>query len=120
MFLSAIEFHRRDASRGEVMSVDDDQEPPVELDEHRGIAAQKATEERRYSGEIDADLAATRRAQDELERFLFMAPATTWTEAADRAAYLLRRFAATTEGRDPRLRKMIAEVMEDFRRLKAS
>lgn len=99
------------------MSAGDNQEPPIVLDEHRGLAAQKATEERRYSGGIEADVAATRRAQGELERFLFEAPATTWTEAAERAAYLLRRFAATAEGHDPRFKKMIAEVIEDFKRL---
>ena len=92
-------------------------EPPVLLDDHRGIAAQKATDERRCSTGVEADLAATRRAQDELEEFLFRTAATTWVEAAERASYLLRRFAESAEGRDPRFKKMIADVIEDFRQL---
>jgi hypothetical protein len=99
------------------MSAGDDDVPPVVLDEHRGIAAQKATEERRQSAGVEADLMATRRAQDELEQYLFRAPPTTWTEAAERAAYVLRRLAPTAEAQDPRIKKLIAQVMEDFKRL---
>ena len=87
------------------------------LDEHRGMAAQKATDERRHSVGVEADLEAMRGAQAELERFLFVAPATTWPEAAQRATYLLKRFAATAEGQDLRCKQMIADVMDDFRRL---
>jgi hypothetical protein len=90
---------------------------PIVLDEHRGMAAQKATDERRASVEVEANQAATRQAQDELEQFLFRAAATTWPEAAERAGYLLRCFAATAEGQDPRFKKMIADVVHDFRRL---
>jgi hypothetical protein len=100
-----------------MVSENEKPKPPIVLDDHRGIAAQKATDERRSSTEVEADLAATRQAQGELEQFLFRTPATTWTEAAERAGYLLRRFAATAEGQDPRFRKMIAGVVEDFRRL---
>lgn len=92
-------------------------EQPVVLDEHRGMAAQKATDERRSSVEVEANQAAMRQAQDELEQFLFTKAAATWPEAAERANYLLRCFAATAEGRDPRFKKMIADVVEDFRRL---
>jgi hypothetical protein len=92
-------------------------EPPIVLDEHRGMAAQKATDERRTSVEVEANQATARQAQDELEHFLFATAATTWPEAAERAGYLLRRFAATAEGRDPRVKKMIADVVEDFARL---
>lgn len=99
------------------MPDNDNPEPPVVLDEHRGMAAQKATDERRSSAGVEADQAATRQAQAELEQFLFRTPATTWSEAAERACYLLRRYAATAEGQDPRLKSMVAEVEEDFRRL---
>ena len=92
-------------------------ELPIVLDEHRGMAAQKATDVRRSSVEVEANQAATRRAQEELEQFLFRTPAVTWAEAAERASYLLRCFAATAEARDPRFKKMIADVVEDLRRL---
>src|SRR5690349_19159088 len=91
-------------------------ELPIVLDEHRGMIAQKATDERRSSVEVEDSQAATRRAQEELEQFLFKTPAATWPEAAERASYLLRCFAATAEARDPRFKKMIADVEEDFRR----
>ena len=99
------------------MTEPENPELPIVLDEHRGMAAQKATDERRSSVEVEANQAAMRRAQDELEQFLFTTAAATWPEAAERAGYLLRCFAATTEGRDPRFKKMIADVVEDFRRL---
>ena len=92
-------------------------ELPIVLDEHRGMAAQKATDERRSSAGVEAQQAATRRAQDQLEHVLFGAPATTWTEAVERASYLLGRYAATAEGQDPRCKKMVADVLEDFRLL---
>lgn len=92
-------------------------EVPIVLDQHRGMASQKATDDRRSSVEVEADQAAMRRTQYELEQFLFATAAATWPEAAERAGYLLRCFAATAEGRDPRFKKMIADVVEDFRRL---
>jgi hypothetical protein len=39
----------------------------VELDEHRGMAAQKSTELRRRLHEVQADQTALRRRQDEFE-----------------------------------------------------
>jgi hypothetical protein len=99
------------------LSDQDDQLPPVVLDEHRGIAAQKATDERRHSSEVEADQESLRQRQAELEKFMFAAPAASWPEAAERAMYLLRRFASTPEGQDPRYKKMIADALDDFRRL---
>ncbi len=56
---------------------------PVDLDEHRGMAAQKATDIRRQRlHEFAADQAALRRRQEELEKLLLAAPAETWPEAA--------------------------------------
>lgn len=92
---------------------------PVLLDEHRGMMAQKATDIRRHLAEIEADQAALRSRQEQLERFLFAAPAATWAEAAEKARYLLTLFAATSEGRDPRRRRIIEGVLDDFARLSA-
>jgi hypothetical protein len=58
------------------VSDNDNQNPPiVVLDEHRGLVAQKATDERRQSSEVEADQEALRRGRAELEDVLFGAPA---------------------------------------------
>jgi phage terminase Nu1 subunit (DNA packaging protein) len=101
------------------VSDNDKQDPPVVvLDEHRGMAAQKATDERRHSSEVQADQEALRQNREELEAVLFAVTAQTWPESAERAAYLLRLFAGTPEARDPRYQQMIASVLDDFVRLR--
>ncbi|MGH6898341.1 MAG: hypothetical protein ACREJ5_17615 [Geminicoccaceae bacterium] len=90
---------------------------PIVLDEHRGMAAQQATEIRRRLSEVEADQAALRDRRTELEKFLLAAPASTWPEAAEKARYLIGLFGATSVGRDPRRQKLIAGVLDDFNRL---
>ena len=91
---------------------------PVDLDEHRGMAAQKATDIRRQRvQQFRADQAALRRRQEELEKLLLAAPAETWPEAATKAQYLLQLFAATPEARDPRRKELIAHALDDLTRL---
>jgi hypothetical protein len=90
---------------------------PVELDEHRGMAAQKSTEIRRQLHEVQADQAALRCRQEEFERQAVAAPSASWTEAAAKARYLIQLFAATPEARDPRRQELIAKVLDDFARL---
>jgi hypothetical protein len=90
---------------------------PIPLDEHRGMAAQKATEIRRRLSEVETNQAALRRRETELEKFLISAPAHTWPEAAEKARYLLGLFAATPAAQDPRRQKLIAHVLADFRTL---
>lgn len=90
---------------------------PVELDAHRGMAAQKDTELRRQRHEVQVDQAALQHRQAELEKVLVSAPATTWPEAAAKAQYLIELFAATPEAQDPRRQKLIASVIDDFSRL---
>jgi len=91
---------------------------PVDLDERRGMAAQKATEVRRQRlDEFQADQAALRRRQEELEKLLLAAPAETWPEAAAKAQYLIQLFAATAEAQDPRRKKLIAHALGDLDRL---
>lgn len=100
------------------MSDNDNENPPVVvLDEHRGLAAQKATDERRHSSEVQADQDALRRAREELENVLFATPAHNWSQAAERAAFLLRQFAVTVGAQDPRYKQMIACVLDDLARL---
>jgi hypothetical protein len=90
---------------------------PIPLDEHRGMAAQKATEIRRRLSEVETNQAALRRRETELEKFLISAPAHTWPEAAEKARYLIGLFAATPAAQDPRRQKLIARVLDDFRTL---
>jgi len=90
---------------------------PVELDGHRGISAQKATEIRRRLHEVQADQAALRSRQQEFERYAIAAPSITWSEAATKARYLIQLFAATPDARDPRRQELIAKVLDDLARL---
>lgn len=91
---------------------------PVDLDEHRGMAAQTATEVRRQRiHEFQADQAALRHRQEELEKLLLAAPAETWPEAAAKAQYLIQLFATTPEAQDARRKELIAHALDDLTRL---
>ena len=72
---------------------------------------------RRQMAEVEAQQAALRDRQAELEKFLFAAPAADWEEAVEKARYLIGLFAETPVGRDSRYRKITADVLEDFGRL---
>jgi hypothetical protein len=89
----------------------------IDLDDHRGMAAQKATKLRRLLADVEANEASLRVRQEELESHLLAAPATSWPEAAEKARYLLNLFAATLAAEDPRRQKLIAAVLADFDRL---
>ena len=90
---------------------------PIALDEHRGLAEQRATDIRRRLAEVAADQATLRQRRGELETFLVAAPATSWREAAEKARYLITILAQTSAGREPRRQKIIESVLEDFWRL---
>jgi hypothetical protein len=89
----------------------------IDLDQHRGMAAQKATDLRRLLADVEANERTLRLRQDELESHLLAAPAADWREAAEKARYLLNLFAATLAAQDPRRQKLIAAVLADFDRL---
>jgi hypothetical protein len=89
----------------------------VNLDQRRGMASQKATEARRLLAEVRANEKALRERRDELEAHLLAAPAANWSEAAEKAHYLIDLFAETPQGQDPRRQMLIAAVFEDFARL---
>src|SRR5271167_4497138 len=89
---------------------------PVELDEHRGMAAQKSTDTRRRLREVQADQSALRRRQEEFERYAVAAPSSSWPAVAERARYLIQLFAATPEAQDPRRQELIASVLDDLAR----
>jgi len=89
---------------------------PIDLDRHRGMAAQKATDLRRLLAEVEANENALRLRQDELEAHLIAAPAANWHEASEKARYLLSLFVATSAAQDLRRQKLIAAVLADFDR----
>lgn len=89
---------------------------PVNLDERRGMLAQRDTEIRRDLNEVQADQAALRGRQEQLEHRLLATPATTRAEAAANARYLIQLFAATPEAQDPRRQRLIARALDDLDR----
>ena len=92
----------------------------IELDEHRGMAAQKATELRRLLSDVEANEKLLRQRQAALEEQLLATSALTWEVAADKARYLLALFASSPCAQDPRRQMLIARVLEDFMRLSPS
>lgn len=104
------------AGKGQAIMADE----PVELDGHRGMAAQKSTEARRLLHDFQAEQADLRRRQVEFEDHAAAAPSETWPEVAEKARYLIQLFAATIEARDPRRQELIAKVLDDFARLSRS
>jgi hypothetical protein len=90
---------------------------PIDLDQRRGMAAQKATGLRRLLANVEANEKELRLRQEELEAHLIAAPAANWHEAADKARYLLNLFGATLAAEDPLRQKLIAAVLADFKRL---
>ena len=105
--------HRHIEKRYETMT-----DEPVDLDEHRGMAAQIATDIRRQRlHEFQADQAALRRRQEELEKLLLAAPAETWPEAAAKAQYLIQLFSATPEAQNPRYKELITHALDDLTKL---
>jgi hypothetical protein len=92
-------------------------DPTIVLDEHRGLRARKETDRRRSRSAVRADQDSVRAQQESLEKLLFAGPATTWSQAAEKASYLLRLFATTGEARNPRYRQLIEESLQDLQRL---
>ena len=86
----------------------------IDLDRHRGMSAQKATELRRLMSEVEENEKQLRERQIALEEQLLAKPALSWEEAADKARYLLSLFANSPGGQDPRRQLLIARVIEDF------
>jgi hypothetical protein len=92
----------------------------VDLDQHRGIAAQRATDIRRLVQEVAEDRARLAAQQASLEQFMAAAPALSWPEVADKVRYLMTLFLATAEGEDPRRRKLVNDLLSDVDTLLAA
>ena len=89
----------------------------IDLDERRGMAAQKATKHRRMLAEVEANELKLRLQRDELEMQLLAEPAVSWPEAAEKARYLINLLAGTPAAEDHRRKTLIAVVLADFERL---
>ena len=90
---------------------------PVELDKHRGMAAQKATDLRRVLAEVENNVRQLREREADLEHRLMTVPATSWPEAAVKARYLLNLYAASLPAEDTRHRALVTALLDDFARL---
>jgi hypothetical protein len=90
---------------------------PLDLDKHRGIAAQKATDIRRALAEVENHAKELRDRQAVLEVQLLSVSAASWTEAAAKARYILNLYTACLPTDDTHHRDLVAAVFEDFDRL---
>lgn len=90
---------------------------PFDLDKHRGMAAQRATDIRRALAEVENNARDLRERQGVLEDQLLSVPAASWPEAAAKARYVLNLYAAGLAPTDAHHRDLIAAVFADFARL---
>jgi hypothetical protein len=90
---------------------------PVDLDKHRGMAAQKATDIRRVIADVETNAKLLRDRQSAVEIQMLAAPATSWPEAAAKARYVLNLYAADLAPADTHHRDLVAVVLADFARL---
>ena len=90
---------------------------PVDLDKHRGMKSQKATDIRRVLAEVEANAKTQRDRQSVLESQLLSSEATSWPEAAAKARYVLNLYAAGLAPSDTHHRDLVAAVLADFVRL---
>ncbi|MBB4263664.1 hypothetical protein GGD64_007734 [Bradyrhizobium sp. CIR3A] len=89
----------------------------VDLDKHRGMAAQKATELHRALAEAENNVRALREREADLENRLLTVAAASWPEAAAKARYLLNLYAASLPAEETRHRALVAALLDDFVRL---
>ena len=90
---------------------------PLDLDKHRGMAAQKATDVRRVLAEVENNARDLRERQGALENQLLSVPAVSWPEAAAKARYVLNLYASGLAPVDTHHRDLVAAVFADFARL---
>ena len=92
-------------------------ETPIELDKHRGMAAQKATDIRRVLAEVEVNAKLLRDKQGVLEIQILAAPATSWPEAVAKVRYVLNLYSASLPPADTHHRDLVAAVLADLTRL---
>ena len=92
-------------------------EPPIDLDKHRGMAAQKATDIRRVIAEVEANAKLLRDKQGVVEIEILAVPAISWPEAVAKARYVLNLYSASLAPTDTHHRDLVAAVLADLTRL---
>jgi hypothetical protein len=90
---------------------------PLDLDKHRGMAVQKATDIRRILADVENNARDQRERQGILENQLLSVPAASWPEAAAKARYVLNLYTAGLAPADTHHRDLVAAVLADFARL---
>jgi hypothetical protein len=90
---------------------------PLDLDRHRGMAAQKATDIRRVLADVENNARELRDRQAAVESQLLSMPAASWPEAAAKARYVLNSYAARLAAHDTHHRDLITAILADFDRL---
>jgi hypothetical protein len=98
----------------QVLPVSDE---PLDLDKHRGMAAQKATDIRRILAEVENNAQSLRDHQEVFESQLRTVPAASWPEAAAKARYVLNLYAAALAPADTHHRDLVDAVLADLARL---
>jgi hypothetical protein len=92
-------------------------ETPIDLDKHRGMAAQKATDIRRVLADVEANAKLLRDSQRVVELQLLTVPAASWPEAVAKARYVLNLYAAGLAPADTHHRDLVTAVLADLTRL---
>ena len=92
-------------------------EKPLDLDRHRGMAAQKATDIRRIQADVETSAKDTRDRRAAVESQLLSVPAASWLEAAAKARHVLSLYAGGLASDDTHHRDLVAAVLADFSRL---
>jgi hypothetical protein len=92
-------------------------EIPIDLDKHRGMAAQKATDIRRVVAEVEAKATVLRVQQSAVEMELLSVPAANWPDAVAKARYVLNLYAASLSPADSHHRDLVSTVLADLTRL---
>lgn len=90
---------------------------PVELDRHRDVVARRSVEIRRRLRAVQAEQVSPREYQREFEELLLATLAKVQPEASAKAQYLMQLLAARPFARDRRREQLIAETLDDLRRL---
>src|SRR4051795_8967192 len=89
-------------------------ETPIELDKHRGMAAQKATDIRRVIAEVEVNAKLLRDRQTSVEMQLLAVPAASWPEAVAKTRYVLNLYAADLAPTDTHHRDLVTAVLADL------
>lgn len=92
-------------------------ETPIDLDKHRGMAAQKATDIRRVIADVEANAKQLRDRQGAAEIQLLTVPAANWPEAVAKARYVLNLYSAGLAPSDTHHRDLVVAVLADLTRL---